>query len=97
MRFPLIINETGNIFMFDTREQAEAYLEAVDVEDSCYVGYDSEGRLLRLKVRYIPPPVGFRNRLRQALHGGALSRVELELSEIEPRHAAELHQALKQI
>jgi hypothetical protein len=49
---PIIINEHGSVFLFQSVEDAEMYLEAVDVENNEYVAYDSEGRLLRL----VPKP-----------------------------------------
>ena len=48
MRPPLIISEHGDLLVFDSKEAAEGYLEAIDVANGEYVGYDSEGRLLRL-------------------------------------------------
>jgi len=48
MRAPIIISEHGDLVVFEAKEDAEMYLEAIDVANGEYVGYDSEGRLLRL-------------------------------------------------
>lgn len=45
---PVIVDETGPIYIFESVEYAERYLEPIDVEDNRYVAFDSEGRLLRL-------------------------------------------------
>lgn len=45
---PIIVDESGDIDVFETIEGAEMYLEAVDVKNQRFVAYDSEGRLLRL-------------------------------------------------
>lgn len=48
MKPPIIVNESGDADIFDSVEQAEGYLEAVDVNDGRYEAYDSEGRKLLL-------------------------------------------------
>ena len=45
---PIIVDETGPIYVFESIEYAERYLEPIDVEDNRYVAFDSAGRLLRL-------------------------------------------------
>ena len=45
---PIIVDETGPIYVFDSIEAAAIYLEPIDVEDNIYVAFDSTGRLLRL-------------------------------------------------
>jgi hypothetical protein len=50
MKTPIFINEMGDISVFDSVEDAERYLEPIDVANNEYVGYDSEGRLLQLTV-----------------------------------------------
>lgn len=45
---PVIIDESGDTDVFETVESAELYLEAIDVEDNRFIGFDSRGRLLRL-------------------------------------------------
>jgi hypothetical protein len=48
MQTPIIIEENGDFEFYDSVEAAEAYLEAVDVKNNEYVGYDSKGYLLKL-------------------------------------------------
>jgi hypothetical protein len=45
---PVIVDETGPIYVFESVEDAEIGLEPIDVEDNRYIAFDSAGRLLRL-------------------------------------------------
>lgn len=45
---PIIVDEQGTATIFEFVEDAERYLEPIDVRNGEYVAYDSEGRLLRL-------------------------------------------------
>jgi hypothetical protein len=45
---PIIVDEQGTATVFESIEDAERYLEPIDVKNGEYVAYDSEGRLLRL-------------------------------------------------
>ena len=45
---PVIVDETGDIDVFESVEAAEIYLEPIDVENDRFVAFDSVGRLLRL-------------------------------------------------
>ncbi len=45
---PIIVDEQGTATVFESVEDAERYLEPIDVRNGEYVAYDSEGRLLRL-------------------------------------------------
>jgi len=45
---PVIVDETGPIYVFESVEDAEMYLEPIDVENNRYIAFDSVGRLLRL-------------------------------------------------
>jgi hypothetical protein len=45
---PIIVDEQGTAIVFESIEDAELYLEPIDVRNGEYVAYDSEGRLLRL-------------------------------------------------
>ena len=45
---PIIVEETGSTYIFDSIEVAESYLEPIDVEAERFVAFDSRGRLLRL-------------------------------------------------
>ncbi|MFI5444688.1 hypothetical protein [Polaromonas sp. UC242_47] len=48
MKFPIIIDENGDLRFFTSKELAQRSLEPVDVEAGEYVGYDAEGRLLSM-------------------------------------------------
>jgi hypothetical protein len=83
---PPIFVYADDLYIFDSVEEAESYLEPVDVEPG-EVAYDAEGRLLQVVVR---------GKVRRSGLGidqrGA--HVELVPVEDEPRHAEELRQAL---
>jgi hypothetical protein len=46
MKAPIIIDNFGDVLIFDSVEKAERYIEPIDVLNGEYVAYDSEGRLL---------------------------------------------------
>ncbi len=46
LNLPLIINNHGDVQIFETVSDAESYMEAVDIRNQEYVGYDAAGRLL---------------------------------------------------
>jgi hypothetical protein len=50
MKAPIIVNEHGNVSIFESVEYAEQYLEPIDVTNEEYVVYDSKGHLLQLAV-----------------------------------------------
>ncbi len=45
---PIIVDESGDVDVFESVQYAESYLEAIDVEKRRFVAYDKEGRLLEL-------------------------------------------------
>ena len=45
---PIIVDEPGDPDVFESIEDAERYLEPIDVEANRFVAFDGEGRLLRL-------------------------------------------------
>ena len=45
---PVIVDEHGSAMVFESIDDAERYLEPIDIRNQEYVAYDSEGRLLRL-------------------------------------------------
>jgi hypothetical protein len=47
---PIIVDNFGDTIVFETVRAAESYLEPVDVQNSEYVGYDSEGHALRFSL-----------------------------------------------
>jgi len=67
MRPPIIVNNRGDVGIFDSVERAERDLEPIDIRNGEYVIYDSEGRLvecvittrfLNETVRLHPSPEG---------------------------------------
>ncbi|MUV14522.1 hypothetical protein [Noviluteimonas gilva] len=48
MRPPIIIDEHGDVSVFESVEAAARYIEPIDVRNNEYVAYDSAGYLLRL-------------------------------------------------
>lgn len=48
MKPPIIADNKGDVLVFRSPQEAELYIETVDVQNQEYVAYDSEGRLLRL-------------------------------------------------
>jgi len=49
---PIVVDARGNLLVFSSRAEAEAYLEPDRVRSGEYpVAYDREGRLLRIQVR----------------------------------------------
>lgn len=47
---PIFLDESGDILVFCSKEKAQRYVEAIDVANNEYRGYDSEGRLLNLQL-----------------------------------------------
>lgn len=50
MKLPIIIDNFGDVLVFAAVQDAERYLEPIDVTNGEYVGYDSAGKLLNLVV-----------------------------------------------
>ena len=50
MRPPIIVNEHGDVQVFETVDHAEIALEAIDVRNAEYTAYDSDGRRLIVSV-----------------------------------------------
>ena len=48
MKSPIIVDENGDISFYSSNEQAQSYLEPVDVKANEYVGYDADGVLLSI-------------------------------------------------
>ncbi len=51
MKTPIVIDENGDLSVFETIEHAQQSLEPVDVRNMEYVAYDRDGILLSLEVR----------------------------------------------
>ena len=47
---PIIIDNRGDILVFESTESATRYIEPIDVENNEYVAFDSKGYLLQLYV-----------------------------------------------
>lgn len=85
----IVIEQGGDIEIFQTVRDAEMYLEPLDVENNEYVIYDSEGRLLTatlvtehqclFRLPFIKIPVKF---------------VRIQCYEPEPKYKERLHCAL---
>jgi hypothetical protein len=78
MKPPIIIYEHGDIAFFETVQDVDRGLEAIDVTNDDYIAYDSEGRLLQLSVK----------------HQTSYDIVVLSSSEMQPTHASELKRVL---
>ena len=70
---PIIVDDHGDVLVFESVAIAERYLEPVDVENEEYVAFDSEGRKLDLIVE------GLRVAVREG-EGQPSQRVRLEES-----------------
>jgi len=47
---PIIIEEPGTLLLYNSLESAVYHLEAYDVNDTLYKGWDAEGRLLDIST-----------------------------------------------
>ncbi len=47
-RIRYIIVDGNDVEFFSTKESAESYMEAIDVNNGVYIGYDFVGRLLNI-------------------------------------------------
>ena len=96
MKPPIFIDEHGDITAFESVEHAEASLEAIDVRNKEYVAYDSDGKLLNVRVgpadgisiSEMSPSVDAEKSLRQALLN-VLARHALAHNELEHRDLPE--------
>ena len=50
MKLPIIVEEHGDLLVFQDVESACLYLEPVDVLNSEYVAYDAEGLIVELSI-----------------------------------------------
>ena len=96
MKLPILIDEHGDITAFESVEHAEASLEAIDVHNEEYVAYDSDGKLLnvrvgpadRISISEISPSVDAQKGLKQALLN-VLARHAPAHNELEHRELSE--------
>jgi hypothetical protein len=83
---PPIFVRADDLHIFDSVEEAESWMEPVDVEPG-EVAYDAEGRLFHVVVRGVVKESGF-----SIDQSGA--RVELVRVEAQPGHAEDLRRVL---
>jgi hypothetical protein len=88
MKTPLVVNENGNLLFFASSDDAERYLEPIDVRNGEYVAYDAEGRVLFLRVETERVPGLF------GLGSVAVERVRVEEAADTTPRPAELRAAL---
>jgi hypothetical protein len=84
---PVIIDDHGDLDFFASVEDAELYLEPWAVEEG-FTLYDSEGRLLKLRVERRESPILF------GLIRSKVDHVRIEAVEDEPHHALQLRATL---
>src|SRR5918999_6355952 len=84
---PVIVDDHGDVDFFASVEDAELYLEPWAVEEG-FTAYDSEGRLLELRVEGRESPVLF------GLWKTVVDDVVIEAVEDQPNHAPQLRATL---
>jgi len=84
---PVIVDDHGDVDFFASVEDAELYLEPWAVEAG-FAAYDSEGRLLELRVQRRESPLFF------GLIRTKVDHVLIEAVEDEPHHAPRLRATL---
>ncbi len=80
LKFPLIVFDGLDIFIFNSTKELETGLEGIDVQEHCFKAYDADGRALSLKA------VGAWRRW-FIINSG---QVEIKAAEDEPNHKDEL-------
>jgi hypothetical protein len=99
---PPIIVVCDVVYVFDTLDKAESYIEPWDADDC--TGYDSEGRLLRLlgmkhweQTKARTRPATFRDKLALFLKGAGETPpwTRIVLVEADPTHALEAADAIR--
>lgn len=96
MKAPIFIDGDGGLLIFNTVEDAVNYIEPTDVENYEYnAAYDSEGRLLNLRLEE-----SFVSRRRRSFLGGLIEitpstpLISIESAESNPTHQEELKNLL---
>ncbi len=59
MKPPIIITEHGDVSIFESPDDAQMYLEPIDVENGEYQAYDKDGHILNLRVIGVDRPSFF--------------------------------------
>lgn len=84
MKPPIFIDNNGDITVFASVQDAENWVEPIDVRNNEYEAFDSEGRLLFLTVQ---KQEGFLSSSREY--------VQITEAETDPAHAGELRDRLQ--
>jgi hypothetical protein len=84
---PVTVDDNGDLDFLASIEDAELYLEPWAVEEE-FTAYDSEGRLLKLKVERRESPILF------GLWKTSVDDVVIEAVEDQPNHAPQLRATL---
>lgn len=86
---PIIVIDGGDVGIFKTKEEAEMFLEPIDVENGEFIAYDSEGRLLDLYTvtEYQPCCLLLFIKI-------PIKHVKIQCKETEPKHKEDLYNAL---
>jgi len=91
LKFPIIVEEHGDVGVYANVEAAEAAVEAIDVRNNEFKFYDANGLVLRAEVRNDARPGG---RLRRLL-APSPEQVKLSVPEVEDRRPNELSEILR--
>lgn len=91
MKPPIIVNDHGDVSIFQSIEDAERYLESPDVLENRYAAYDSEGRLLTLKA---PKPETSKFLGIQLI---SVDKVAISSDESQPQHSEVLKDVLRKL
>lgn len=80
MKAPIIIENSGDLLIFESADKAERYIEPIDVQNQEYMGYDSEGRLLLFYIQH-PNKVFIQTAESEPLHQNELRNVLIDFLE----------------
>jgi hypothetical protein len=87
IRSPVLVYEPSNLRMFRSVSDAERYLEPADVRAGGFEAYDSEGRLLHLRISTMTRRI-------LGVFRVSLEHVRVEAAEEDPHHAERLREVL---
>ena len=85
---PIIIAEGLDVAFYDSVPEAETAMEAIDVRDGIFVGYDAEARLLTFSIEHRHDRTFF------GLIPVEFDAVVIHLAEETPNHQRELRELL---
>lgn len=84
IRYPIVVAEGLDVSLFSSNEEAEEYLNGVNVAGGACVAFDAEGRALRLEATGVQKnPLSAERR-----------KVRIALAEDAPNHAEQLRRVL---